>query len=204
MNGSSAGRTHLDLAIIRASAAWKGCDCLCARILLGTIREADGNTVCIGGSMWLSMPTSGKELTEGFNRARPPVQRGTVLLNWWKQVRDKKNELAGILIWDIWLISVFVLQDLWAGGGSPFHGHTGGCFVLARTEKRRSWLLQGWHRCPNFPLSVWMSMPFLKRDKWFRAARTSNASQLLHQLFASLGLDCIFALSVWLVWFYLW
>lgn len=59
--------------IIRASAVWKRCYCLCVKILAGTIKGAEGHTV---ESMWLSIPSSGKELKEGFSRAGPEALGG--------------------------------------------------------------------------------------------------------------------------------
>lgn len=75
----------IGMLVERGSAARRGRCCLCAKILPGTIKEADGNTMCNTESMWLSIHCSGKELTEGFNRARPAVQRESVILNWWKR-----------------------------------------------------------------------------------------------------------------------
>lgn len=81
----NAGRTHLDLTCAaRASAVWKACYCLCAKIFPGTTQEADGDAVCITESMWLSISSSGKELTEGFNRAKPSVRGEVVIQNRWK------------------------------------------------------------------------------------------------------------------------
>lgn len=56
--------------------------------LLGTVKEADGNTMCITESMWLSIPTSVKGLTEGFNRPRPAVQGANI---YFKLVKEKNE-----------------------------------------------------------------------------------------------------------------
>lgn len=61
-------------------AVWMGSYWLCVKMLLGSIKETDGNAMCITESMWLSIPTSGKELTEGFNRPRPAGGGGGCLL----------------------------------------------------------------------------------------------------------------------------
>lgn len=56
--------------------------------------------MCITESMWLSIPSSGKELTEGFNRPRPAVQGGEFYKSYCKSL----TELSGILINNLYLL----------------------------------------------------------------------------------------------------
>ena len=68
------GQMHLEqTGFMHASAVWKDRYCVCVSIVSGTVIETDGYTMCVAESMWLSIPSTGKALTEGFSRARPAV-----------------------------------------------------------------------------------------------------------------------------------